>query len=173
MDNPQPLDATWLIELRQRFAEIATRRVPESAVQDVVQDAMQVVSTKGRTEARKQGQEQPSLRWSFTVLRHVIGNFYQKRRDHESVDDMPLAARHPDVLSALTTEERNQTIRLAVDELGHKRPDCARWLWSLAQGEKAGPLAMKAELDRVVFYRKIYQCRQALAQILRGKGVTA
>lgn len=177
MDNQQPisepLDATWLFHLRQRYAEIAARRVPESAVDDVVQDAMGIVLSKGLKEARNQGLNQPSVRWSFTVLRNVIGNYYQKRREHEQLDDLQLSDQRPDALAALTSEERRQTIRSAVDELGQKRPNCAHWLWSLAQGEKAGPLALKAQLDRSAFYRKIYKCRLALAEILRGKGVTA
>ncbi len=161
----EPLDATWLIQLRQRFSEIAARRVPESAVDDVVQDALSIVLVKGGT--------QPPLPWSFTVLRNVIGNYYQKRRGHQSLDGVEVQDDRPDALAALTTDERHRTIRTAVDELRQERPDCAGWLWSLAQGIKAGQLADRAQLDRDAFYRKIYRCRQQLAAILRRKGVTA
>jgi DNA-directed RNA polymerase specialized sigma24 family protein len=163
--TPEPLDATGLIQLRQRFSEIAARRVPESAVDDVVQDALGIVLAKGGT--------QPDLRWSFAVLRNVIGNYYQKRRHHDSLEAVEVADDRPDALAALTTDERHRTIRTAVDELRLDRPDCAAWLWSLAQGTKAGELAARAQLDRDAFYRKIYRCRQQLAAILRRKGVTA
>ena len=171
INNLPDLDHTWLSLLRQRFAEIAARRVPEDAVEDIVQDALGIVLAKGPAEAHREGRIDPSLRWSFNVLRNVIGNWYQKRRRHEGLENLQLADDRPDALASLTTAERAQTIRIAVDELRVKRPDCADWLWSMAQGTKAGILAARARMEQAVFYRKIYRCRKMLAEILLRKGV--
>ena len=63
-DNQQPsLDSNWLLQLRQRFAEITARRVPADAVEDVVHDALGVVLAKGLAEAQRNGSTEPSLRW--------------------------------------------------------------------------------------------------------------
>ncbi len=167
-----PLDPTWLSLLRQRFAEIAARRVPEDMVEDLVHDALGIVLAKGPAEAFRQGRSDPPLRWSFNVLRNVIGNWYQKRRHHETVDDHELHDGRPDALASLTTAERALSIRAAVDELRRSRPDCADWLWSMAQGAKAGVLAASARMEQAAFYRKIYRCRKLLAEILLRKGVT-
>jgi DNA-directed RNA polymerase specialized sigma24 family protein len=167
-----PLDPTWLTPLRRRFAEITARRVPTDAVEDLVQDALGIVLAKGPAEAHRAGDTEPSLRWCFNVLRNVIGNWYQKRRHHEPVENHDLADERPDVLAALAADEQAQTIRTAVAELRLQRPDCADWLWSMAQGTKAGALAERARMEHSAFYRKVYRCRRMLAEILQRKGVS-
>ncbi len=167
--NPQ---SHWISQLRQRFSEVARRRVPSDAVEDLVQDALSIVWNKGPAEAIKDGRDHPSLRWSFNVLRNVIGNYYQKRRSFDSVDDHEFPDEKPDVLAAMTMQERSQSIRAAVDELKESRPSCAHWLWSMAQGIKAGVLAEKDGLEHAAFYRKIYRCRKMLAEILQRRGVS-
>ncbi len=164
-------DSLWLSLLRQRFVEIAGRRVPESAVEDVVQDALVIILAKGPAQAQDAGQSHPSMRWSFNVLRNVIGNWYQKRRHHEEVDGLNLSEPSPDALAALTSEERVRTIRGAMQELKGNHPKCAQWLWSLAQGTKAAALALKSGIEPAAFYRRIYRCRLKLADILQRKGV--
>jgi len=171
-NNLPSLDPAWLSLLRQRYTEIAARRVPQDAVEDIVQDALGIVLVKGPAQAHGEGLVDPPLRWSFIVLRNVIGNWYQKRRRHESVEGLELKDDRPDALASLTTAERAQTIRAAVDELRLERPDCAGWLWSMAQGTKAGVLAARARMEQAAFYRKIYRCRKMLAEILLRKGVT-
>ncbi len=170
-NNLPPLDSTWLSLLRQRFAEIAARRVPADAVEDIVQDALGIVLAKGPSAAHEEGLTDPPLRWSFNVLRNVIGNWYQKRRRHETVEDLDLPDDCPDALAALTAAERMQSIHEAMEELRQKKPLCAQWLWAMAEGTKAGILAAKARMAEAVFYRKIYRCRQSLAGILAGRGL--
>lgn len=172
-DDISLLDATWLSLLRQRFAGIAARRVPEDAIEDIVHDALGIVLAKGPAEALRNNQSEPSLQWSFNVLRNVIGNWYQRRRHHETLEGVEFQDDGPDALAALTTAERVETIRSAVEELRQARPRCAHWLWSMAQGIKAGVLAEGADMESSAFYRKIYRCRKILAEILLRKGVTS
>lgn len=170
-NHPRSLDPDWLAHLRARYAEIAARRVPEDAVEDLVQDALGIVLAKGPDAARGAGMDEPPLRWCFTVLRNVIGNWYQKRRHHGDVQALEWADDRPDPLAALTTAERDETVRAAVAELRRAHRRCADWLWSLAQGMKPGALADEARMDRAAFYRRIHRCRGALAEILRRRGV--
>ena len=171
-NRPTSFPPSWLASLRARLTEIAARRVPEDAVEDLVQDAMQVVLEKGPEAASRDGAPTPPLAWCFLVLRNVIGNWYQKRRDHAEVDDLPLADGRPDPLAALATEERARTVRGAVEELRRTNADCARWLWSMAEGEKPAALAERAGVEAGAFYRRVYRCRKKLEAILRAKGVT-
>lgn len=167
-----PFDSAWLSHLRDRFAEIASRRVPEDAVEDLVHDAIGIVLAKGPAETKRPGGDSPPLRWCFLVLRNVIGNWYQKRRDLAPVEGLSLVDDRPDPLVSLAAEERARTVRGAVAELRLKSRECADWLWALAQGTKAGSLAESNGIDRTEFYRRIYRCRQALAGILERKGVS-
>lgn len=161
----------WLTQLRQRFAEVAGRRVPADAVEDLVHDALGIVLAKGPAEAEKEGRKNPPLGWSFNVLRNVIGNYYQKRRSFDELEDHEILDEKPDTLAVMTSEERALSIRSAVGQLRLTRPDCADWLWSLAQGIKAGDLADQARMQQAAFYRKIYRCRKMLAEILKQRGV--
>lgn len=172
-ENHQNFSTQWLTMLTGRFTEIAARRVPENVLEDIVQDAMGIVLTKGVAEARRQQSAEPPLRWCFLVLRNVIGNYYQKRRQHDSVSEMDLHDDRPDALAALTQDEKNRTIHRAMDQLRQGHPDCASWLWGLAQGRKPGALARKANMEEAAFYRRIYRCRKKLAAILVQKGVTS
>lgn len=164
-------DTRWLSRLRSRFAEIAGRRVPVDAVEDIVHDALQIVLTKGPAAAAEAGDPVPPMRWCFQVLRNVIGNWYQKRHDHGTVEGLDLPDDRPDPLASLAADERARTIRSAVDELRLRSRECAEWLWAMADGVKAGRLAERAGIEKADFYRRIYRCRQTLADILKGKGV--
>jgi DNA-directed RNA polymerase specialized sigma24 family protein len=86
-------EAELFEHLRVRFHAVAKRRVREDDLDDVVQDALQVVFAKFRTRAAPVG----ILVWSLAVLRNVIGNHYQARArvgQHTSLDE----ARHAEAV---------------------------------------------------------------------------
>lgn len=167
---PEP-DPDWLVPLRERLMEIARRRVPEDAVEDLVQDALRIVLERGIPLAREQGHDRPSLKWCFMTLRNVIGNWYQKRRDHADADGLTLAAPGPDPLAALHREEEARRVRQAVGELREQAPDCASWLWQVAEGRRPAALAEQAGIEAAAFYRRLYRCRKKLELILRERGL--
>ena len=145
------------------------RRVPDEAVEDLVQDALAIIVRRSR-EGGEAGV--PDLRWCFQVLRNVIGNWYQKRRAHVPLDaDMESSA--PDPLAALTAAERTRQVREAMITLRDEREECARWLWALARGSKPRDLAAAESVDAKLFYRRVYKCRRRLQEILGAKGVSA
>ena len=164
-------DAAWIAALRERFVEIARRRVPEDAAEDVAQDALRIVVDRGMAVARQQGRDRPPLKWCFMTLRNVIGNWYQKRRDHDDVDDVALVDERPTVLDALTTEERHRRIRATLERLRSRSEDCARWLWQIALGTKPAALAREADVEASAFHRRLYRCRRHLRALLEEEGL--
>lgn len=158
----------WLQNLRERFLAVATRRVPEDSVEDVVQDALSVVIEKGG--------DQPDLAWSFQVLRNVIGNHYQKTRTrarelHPEDVGPGSAPRSP--LEALEDREFVDLVEASLGDLSGGDSDCARYLRALLHGGSPASIAEQEQLDAAVLYRRVYRCRGKLRMILRRKGVLA
>lgn len=163
------LPAEWLTSLRARMTEITARRVSDEAVEDLVQDALEIIVRRSR---ERDEAAVPDLRWCFQILRNVIGNWYQKRRAHVPLDpEMESSA--PDPLARLTVAERTRQVREAMVTLRHERENCARWLWALARGSKPRDLAAAESVDANLFYRRVYKCRRRLQEILVAKGVSA
>ncbi|MBU1702094.1 MAG: sigma-70 family RNA polymerase sigma factor [Candidatus Eisenbacteria bacterium] len=87
-------ESLFFEDLRVRFHSIAKRRVRADDVDDVIQDAIQIVHRKYKDLEISAG----ILVWSLTVLRNVIGNYYQaKRREGRQMshDDQTLEIREP------------------------------------------------------------------------------
>jgi DNA-directed RNA polymerase specialized sigma24 family protein len=156
-------DGAFFAELRQRFVEVARRRVPEDAVEDLVQEAMAVVFAKGRAGSAGA----PPLPWCFQVLRNVIGNHYQKRRTRERAV-LPRDERTPPTpLDAFERGEVDRLLREAIDELGARDPACGDLL-RRALDEDARPAAPGAPSTG---YVRAFRCRQKLKAILLRRGV--
>lgn len=165
------LPAAWLAPLRDRMVAIARRRVPEDAVEDVVQDALKVIADRGPARAAQDGNPTPPLAWCFQVLRNVIGTWYGARRDTTDVDDVTLADTRPDPLESLDRAQRAQHVRRAMDALAANSADCARWLWAMADGRKPAALASDEGIETAAFYRRVYRCRRKLEELLLAEGV--
>ena len=158
----------WLVTLRQRFTEIAARRVDAAAVEDLVQDAMRVVLEKGG--------EQPRLDWCFQVLRNVVGNYYRREKtrrrfvvaDPEGAADA--ATEDVTVLEALESDESVRLLQSGVASLGSP---CTGYLGALMGGSSPAVVAEDEGLEAAVFYRRLYRCRQKLREWLKSRGVEA
>lgn len=168
--HAQP-NAAWLDSLRTRFVQIARRRVPEDAAEDVAHDAMRIVLESGMSHADREGLDHPPLRWCFMTLRNVIGNWYQKRRSHESLDGVHLSDEKSNPLNALEDEQRRSRVRATLDRLRENSADCANWLWEIARGAKPAELARQARIEVGAFYRRLYRCRKKLHEILQEEGL--
>jgi len=156
----------WLGELRARFVSVARRRLPEDAVEDVVQDALRVVHEKG--------EEHPELPWCFQVLRNTIGNWYQKQRVRSrdlAPEDAAVPRAAPTPLEALEDRELGRVLAESVAALGTTDAGCGRYLERLMAGETPATIAGEEGVDPAVLYRRIYRCRGKLREILIGKGV--
>lgn len=164
----------WLGELRQRFLEIAGRRLAPDAVEDTVQEALRIVYQKGLADETA---TLPSLAWCFQVLRNCIGNHYQWRRHrrHAPLDtgereqgDAPAGP-----LEALEARELRGHLDAVLQELAHEGSDCARYLWRLLAGDTPAALAGTEGLEPAVLYRRLYRCRARLKTLLLDRGVRA
>jgi len=166
--------------LRVRFLTIAKQRVQQDHAEDLVQDTLGIVFD--RYGERKQGQG--ILVWGLTVLRNVIGNYYQARdreRDRLSfVDELPATAvQTGDALSDTVACETRDRLLDAIAALGKRFPRCGRifgsLLTSLARGGSPNEVSTRAlveiqrtqpELSRGGFYTALHRCRAHLRGIL-------
>lgn len=69
-------EARLFQELHRRLLAIAHKRVRRDDVEDVVQEALAIVCSRYFRQRRST----PILLWATVTLRHVIGNYYRKRR---------------------------------------------------------------------------------------------
>jgi len=75
-DSWDTLHETVLSLLQERIAYVARRRVPENAVQDIVQETLLVLLNK--LPELDSGRD--ILAYTFRILRRVIGNYYQTEK---------------------------------------------------------------------------------------------
>lgn len=166
-----------LLNLRARFTAVARRRVPVDAVEDLVQEAMQVVLTKGsKLSADAMENGLPTLTWCFQVLRHVIGNYYRRRgvgtdRAVPIDETAPTASSAPTPVEALDQGRLAQWIENAMKKLRDTDPGCARYLDRLLAGIRPAALAVEEGLTEPVLYRRVYRCRTKLRDYLAAEGV--
>ncbi len=165
----------WSQRLRERFVEIAARRVPAAEVEDVVQEAMTTVLCRAQQiESARLVEGLPPMAWCFQVLRNTIGNFYQRharaRQESELVEPTSLAAEGTPA-EALEQKELLQHLSAALQELRAGDSQCWGFLSRLADGEKPRRLAEAAGLSETVLYRRLYRCRQKFRRLLLERGV--
>ncbi len=172
-------EADLFSALRVRFLQLAKRRVRTDHIEDVVQDALKIVCDRYRE--RKQGVG--ILVWSLTVLRNVIGNYYQgretERRHMDFVAEYPrTAASDEDPLQTALTADSIRLLQAAIRELAERFPRCGRIFHHLLAGLAGGGAsqevstgtlaAMQKEnpgLTRGGFYTALHRCRAHLRAI--------
>ncbi len=180
-------EAALFQALRVRFLPIAKRRVQADQAEDLVQDTLRIVFD--RYGERNEG---PGiLVWGLTVLRNVIGNYYQARdREKERlsfVEDLPeKMAAHPDFLAQAELAQTRDNLLQAIDLLAMKFPRCGVFfhhlLSSLAKGGSPNEISTRTldfvrrdhpEISRGNFYTALHRCRAQLRTILahQEKGI--
>lgn len=164
--------------LRVRFLAVAKRRVQPDHLEDLVQEALQIVLRKGREQRRSEN----VLTWSLTILRNVIGNHYQARKREQErmatgeniLENMADPAIAPDRL-----DEIDPALEQALRELAEGFPRCGRIfaaiLRSLEQGGGPREVSQRAlarvqgqipDLTRGSFYTALHRCRSQLRVLL-------
>ena len=171
-------------KLRVRFLAIAKRRVREDDVEDLVQDALRIVIQKQGDRNRFPG----VLVWSLTILRNVIGNYYQaKRREGERMLFTGEIASY----AGPAGEERGRAFIETVEQIAHaislvgKNDNrCVRLLRAVlaaVAGENGGGAPTGSELtenarrlfpdlSRNAFYVALHRCRARLRAAIAGAG---
>jgi DNA-directed RNA polymerase specialized sigma24 family protein len=152
-------------------------------VEDVVQDALRIVIEKGLSgpagepgggDPAPGGEAGPDLRWCFQVLRHTIGNHYQKqrvRRRELVPEDLPLSPAQPTPLEALESRESARLVRESVEALAAIDSNCGRYMTHILEGRTPSEIAEEERLDPAVLYRRVYRCRGKLRSLLLERGV--
>lgn len=162
--------------LRVRFLDVAKRRVRDEDCEDLTQDALRIVHAKYGTRHEKSG----ILPWAFTILRNVIGNYYQKR-ERRGVDEKY----RDDVFAGIATEpeahfDTGERIVDAVMILSKKHARCGRIfrriIESLADGGSPNEISSRAfqstqsdepSLTRGNYYTSLHRCRSRLREVVR------
>ena len=155
-----------LRELGDRFRGIARRRVPEDAVDDLVQDALRIILEKDGDPS--------DLPWCFQVLRNTIGNWYQKQevRSRElAPEDAALPPAAPTPLEALEDRDLAEIVDRSVAMVEETNRNCGSYLRRLMAGDTPASIADDEGVEAAVMYRRIYRCRGKLREVLREKGV--
>ena len=166
--------------LRVRFLPIAKRRVQMDHVEDVVQETLKIVFD--RYGDRKPGQK--ILIWGLTVLRNVIGNYYQaKQRENKRLDfveEFP-AERAVTADAPMESEyvQTRETLSAAIAELSSRFPRCGQifrsLLSSMEQGGSPNQVSSNAlkmvqkdfpDLTSSNYYTSLHRCRGHLRSIL-------
>lgn len=164
--------------LRVRFLAVAKRRVQPDHLEDLVQEALQIVLRKARDQRRSE----QVLVWSLTILRNVIGNHYQARKREQErmatgehiLDNLADPTTGPDFL-----EQGNPALEAALRQLAERFPRCGRIfsaiLASLEQGGGPREISQRAlasvqrripEMTRGGFYTALHRCRSQLRALL-------
>ncbi len=178
-------EAALFATLRERFLSVAKRRVSEDDLEDLVQDALQIVH-------RKHGQRPPGpgiLVWGLAVLRNVIGNYYQARE--RASRQVPFEDRAEDLASirhggeagpdtVLDFSEASAQIQTAITRLARHDRRCGRIfrriLESLAEAEGTRDISQRAiekvrrdypDMSRGSVYVALHRCRSRLRDIIQ------
>ena len=172
-------EATLFASMRVRFIQVSKQRVREDDLEDVVQDALQIVHGKYRDRGAGRG----ILVWSLAVLRNVIGNYYQKKARQgggEPFDDrLHSHASQPAPPDALLGQD-GEEIFGALALLAGEQPRCGalfrRVLASLERGGDPAQINRRAlqilradypGMSRGSLYVALHRCRKRLREILQ------
>ncbi len=166
--------------LRVRFLPIAKRRVQVDHAEDLVQDTLKIVFD--RYGERNEGQG--ILVWGLTVLRNVIGNYYQakdrERKRLTFVEDLPAeAACEVDFLADAELAQTRENLMGAIASLAERFPRCGaifhHLLTSLEYGGSPNEVSTRTlkrvqqdnpDMNRGKFYTALHRCRAQLRDIL-------
>jgi RNA polymerase sigma factor (sigma-70 family) len=156
--------------LRIRFLELARRRVPADAAEDLVHEALGIIHARG--DETPDGL--PPLAWCFQVLRNVIGNWYQRRDSRERWEQRARLQESPVVITPLQAlEEREALSRIerGLRRLAKTDPNCGRYLRRIVEGADSAEVAAQEGIEAGAFYRRLYRCRAKLRELLREEGI--
>jgi DNA-directed RNA polymerase specialized sigma24 family protein len=162
----------WLAELRERFLQLARRRVAAGAVEEIVQEALRVVSEEGLKPGQLAG-DKPALAWAYQVLRNAVGNHYSRQQRRGSRPPNP-GGPGPVSGTPLEALERGQLTRLldeSLRELRRSSFDGARYLLALRKGRTPAELAAIEGLTPALLHRRVYLYRMQLREILVARGI--
>ncbi len=163
-------------QLRVRFLQIAKRRVRADDCEDVVQEALRIVHARLTDRSPERG----ILIWSLTVLRNVIGNYYQKKARLDRGEPFEERKHAAVATVGFPGREEVDAVVEALGRLARREPRCGalfrRILESLDEGGSPREISQRAmarfledegDTSRGALYVALHRCRQRLRDILQ------
>lgn len=148
--------------LLDRFVTLAKRRVGETAAGDLAQKACLIVLEKYKTGHPRDDFEA----WAYTVLRNVIGNYYQSRKTRRKFfatdDDVS-----PSTVSTESDTEKVRHLRECFRVLIREHPRYARVLNLSHQGFETKEICAKLSIRPENLYNILNRGRKMLRDLLQ------
>lgn len=165
----------WLVMLRERFTEVAARRVLAEDVERVVSEAMRAVTDSDIAPGVDSIQGAPPVAWCFQVLRNTIGRYYRdealrERRLIQGTTASPTALARP--IECISPHATLSLVAAAVEQMSTTEPHCALFFNRFVEGAHPHEIIAEDDLDPTEFHRYLFGCRRKLRELLRTQGVS-
>jgi DNA-directed RNA polymerase specialized sigma24 family protein len=147
----------FLLEIRERLAYIAKKRIHSEDYEEVVQNAM--VEIRSRLNEVQQRTE--LMPFVFQMLRNCIRDYYQKKKREEKVLEFSPDSRYY-YQAELNNELWREIIHKGIEQLEREDSRSAEFLTKVLAVTKNEDLEQKFDMDRLNFCRILYRCREAL-----------
>jgi DNA-directed RNA polymerase specialized sigma24 family protein len=151
----------FFLEIRERLAFIAQKRIHSDDYEEVVQNAM--VEIRSRINEVKQRND--LMPFVFQILRNFIRDYYQKKKREEKVLEFSPDSRYY-YQAELSNELWQEIIQKGIEQLEREDSRSAEFLKKILAVTKDEDLEHKFDMDRLNLCRILYRCRQGLLKTI-------
>jgi len=147
----------FFLEIRERLAFVAQKRIHSEDFEEVVQNAM--VEIRSRLNEVKQRTE--LMPFVFQILRNCIRDYFQKKKREEKVLEFSPDSRYY-YQAELSNELWQEIIQKGIEQLEREDSRSAEFLKKILAVTKNEDLEHKFDMDRLNLCKILYRCREAL-----------
>ncbi len=151
----------FLLEIRERLAFIAQKRIHSEDHEEVVQSAMVEVRSR-LNEVKDRSDLMPFV---FQIMRNCIRDYYQKKKREEKVLEFSPDSRYY-YQAELSNELWQEIINKGIEQLQSEDSRSAEFLQKVLAVTKEEDLEHKFDMDRLNLCRILYRCREALLKMI-------
>jgi DNA-directed RNA polymerase specialized sigma24 family protein len=157
----EPNEEEFFLEIRERVAFIAQKRIHSDDYEEVVQNAM--VEIRSRLNEAKQRADLIPL--VFQIIRNCIRDYYQKKKREEKVLEFSPDSRYY-YQAELSDELWKEILEKGIEQLQSEDSRSAEFLNKVLTISKEDDVEHKFKMDRSNFYRMLSRCREALLKTI-------
>ena len=151
----------FFLDIRERLASIAKKKIHSEESEEIVQTAM--VEIRSRLNEVKQRSD--LLPFVFQIMRNCIRDYYQKKKREEKVLEFSPDSRYY-YQAELSNELWREIIEKGLDQLKHEDRNSAELLNKILAVSKEEDLDHKFDMDRLNLFKVLYRCREALLKTI-------
>jgi DNA-directed RNA polymerase specialized sigma24 family protein len=151
----------FFLDIRERLAFIAQKRIHSEDYEEVVQSAMVEIRSRFN-EVKNRTDLMPFI---FEIMRNCIRDYYQKKKREEKVLEFSPDSRYY-YQAELSNELWDEIIEKAIEQLEQEDSKSAEFLNKILTISKEDDLEHKFKMDRLNICRVLYRCRQALLKMI-------